>query len=616
MGKVLLIGRLAARDLQRRRGEAVMLLVVITAATTALTLGLVLRGVTAQPYQVTRAATAGPDVLATAFPASSGGPPGDRAGLADVARLAHAPGVTGHSGPFPVAFPILRAHGRTDAVLAEGRATARAPVDQPDLSKGSWVRGDGIVVERSFADALGIHAGDQVTVNGRPFRVAGVAVTAALPTSGIGYVEGSSQWPNPGLIWLTEADARSLATTAYPLGYILNLKLASPAVAEAFANRFTASGNYHNNTGNPYLVPWQDISQQDGLLIRSEQKILLVASWLLALLAIGTLAILVGGRMTEQLQRVGLLKAVGGTPALVAGVLLAEYLALALVAAAAGLAAGRLAAPLLTTPGAGLLGTAGAPSLTVSTVVAVVGAAVAVAALATFVPALRAARISTVRALADAARPPRRRTWLIGRSARLPVPLLLAVRLAARRPRRVAASVLSIAVTASGIVALLFAHATLAVAQFGGPAGAANPDKFDVGFASRTARVDQVLLIVTILLVALAAVNAIFITRATVHDSRHASAVSRALGATPQQVTAGLSAAQVLPAAAGAILGIPGGFALFAVANQGGSASQPPAWWLLAVVLGTVIAVAALTAVPARAGARQPVAGILQAGTG
>ena len=124
------------------------------------------------------------------------------------------------------------------------------------------------------------------------------------------------------------------------------------------------------------------------------------------------------------------------------------------------------------------------------------------------------------------------------------------------------------------------------------------------------------LLIVTILLVALAAVNAIFITRATVHDSRHASAVSRALGATPQQVTAGLSAAQVLPAAAGAILGIPGGFALFAVANQGGSASQPPAWWLLAVVLGTVIAVAALTAVPARAGARQPVARILQAGTG
>ena len=76
--------------------------------------------------------------------------------------------------------------------------------------------------------------------------------------------------------------------SAQPLGYILNLKLADPASAEAFANRFTASGSYTNNTGNPFLIPWQDISQQDGLLIRSEQKILLVGSWLLALLAIGS----------------------------------------------------------------------------------------------------------------------------------------------------------------------------------------------------------------------------------------------------------------------------------------------------------------------------------------
>ncbi len=120
------------------------------------------------------------------------------------------------------------------------------------------------------------------------------------------------------------------------------------------------------------------------------------------------------------------------------------------------------------------------------------------------------------------------------------------------------------------------------------------------------------LLIVTIMLVALAAVNATFITRATVQDSRHASAVTRALGATPQQVTAGLSAAQVLPATAGAILGIPGGFWLFVVANQGGDASQPPAWWLVAALFGTVIAVAGLTAIPARIGARRPVAEILR----
>ena len=72
MGRFVLLCRLAARDLRRRPGQAAMLLVVMTTATTALTLGLVLRGATAQPYQTTRAATAGPDVLATAFPFGSG----------------------------------------------------------------------------------------------------------------------------------------------------------------------------------------------------------------------------------------------------------------------------------------------------------------------------------------------------------------------------------------------------------------------------------------------------------------------------------------------------------------------------------------------------------------
>ena len=87
--------------------------------------------------------------------------------------------------------------------------------------------------------------------------------------------------------------------------------------------------------------------------------------------------------------------------------------------------------------------------------------ALGVAVAATFVPAVRAARTSTVLALADAARPPRRTAWLIAISARLPVPLLLGLRVAARRPRRVVLATVSIAITVSGIVAALAAHADL-----------------------------------------------------------------------------------------------------------------------------------------------------------
>jgi ABC-type antimicrobial peptide transport system permease subunit len=114
------------------------------------------------------------------------------------------------------------------------------------------------------------------------------------------------------------------------------------------------------------------------------------------------------------------------------------------------------------------------------------------------------------------------------------------------------------------------------------------------------------------MLVALAAVNITFITWATVQDSRHAAAVTRALGATGEQITVSLSAAQLLPAIAGTLVGIAGGYVLFTAANQGGSASQPPAWWLITALLGTLIAVAGLTAVPARLATRLSIAEALQ----
>jgi putative ABC transport system permease protein len=51
---------------------------------------------------------------------------------------------------------------------------------------------------------------------------------------------------------------------------------------------------------------------------------------------------------------------------------------------------------------------------------------------------------------------------------------------------------------------------------------------------------------------------------------------------------------------------------LFAVANGAGILTIPPVWWLVAVVLGTLVAVAGLTVIPARIGARRPAAEILQ----
>jgi putative ABC transport system permease protein len=580
MGKVYLISRLAARDLRRRPADAILLLLAIATAATALTLGMALHGAADNPYAATRAATSGPDVVAIESPAGSGQPK-----LADAAvltRLEHASGVTAYTGPYPVTWALLRAPGLTAGAEIQGRSTGPSPVDRPRLTSGSWVRPGGVVVEAGFAQALGLRPGDQITLGSVAFRIVGVAVTAAIPNYPqvcfLGCdMPGNLGNYNPGLVWLTKTDTERVARlTAAPVAYLADLKLKDPAQANAFANAHDAS----TSPAVPYLASWQAIRDQDARA-----------------------AVLVGGRIAGQTRRVGLLKAVGGTPGLVAAVLLAENVLIALGAAGAGLLAGWLAAPLLSGPGAGLVGGPGAPSLSATTIGLVGAIALDVAIVATFLPAIRAGRLSTVSALNDAVRPPRRRGPVAAFSAHLPVPLLLGARLAARRPRRILLSTLSVAVTASGTVAVLVVHATSADQGFLAPN---NPQNL---------RMDQVTTVVSAMLIVLAAVNAIFIAVTTALDARHSSALARALGATRRQTDAALAVVQAFPALAGALLGIPGGIGLYAAANNGGSTTVPPAWWLAVMVLATVAVVTVLTVIPARIATRRPVAEILQAET-
>ncbi len=593
MGRLLLICRLAARDLKHRPGTAVLLLLALTAATTALTLGLALHGTTSQPFQRTKQATNGPDVVATAASAE------------DAAPLLHAAGVAAHSGPYPYTYVTLKADDRTAGAQVQGRDQQQARVDQPELTQGTWMRPGQIVLERSFADELGVRASDRVTLNGRSFRVAGIAVTAAstLLDPHLCYAAcdlSTEQLARkvPGVAWLTRQDAISLATTTEPVSYLVGLKLKDPADAPRFAVAYDQDQALS-------VQSWQDISFNASLLVRNEQRVMLAGSWLLILLAVAGVAVLVGGRMADQTRRVGLLKAVGSPPGLVAAVLLAEHLVVAVAAAAAGLVAGRLIAPLLTNPGEGLIGAAGPPAIGAGTAALVVAVALGVAMVATLLPAVRAARASTVAALADASRPPRRGGLLIRVSSRLPVPLLLGLRLIARRPRRALLNIASVTVTASGIVAVLCVHASSGNGRYAS-AGLDNPV---------TGRLNQVILVLTVALVTLAAANAILMSWATVLDTRHPSALTRALGATPRQVSSGLAAAQVLPAAIGAMLGVPGGIALFGAVDKGGATITPAAPWLVATVLGTILAVAAVTYLPAWLGTQRPAGRTLAAET-
>jgi putative ABC transport system permease protein len=595
-GRALLLFRLARQDIRHHFAQALLLVVAIAVATATLTMAFALNGVDSNPYQQTKAATKGPDVVA-----QSGNDPytsvTSPAQLAALVALNRAKGVAAHSGPYPIVGdtgpvgPIMRSTGIVTSVEVEGRPPGVAAVDQPKVTDGTWIRSGGVVIERSFAEAANLRLGQTITLNGRPFRVVGFAVTAAF-----------GGFPGMSLMWATEATARSLATKADPLSYISNLKLsdASPRPIAAFVNAHST-----NNASSPFLTSWTVIAYGDSSFLRSDQAVLLTGATLLGLLALASVAVLVGSRLAEGTRRVGLLKAVGGTPDLVAATFLAENLFLALVAAFVGLLAGWRAAPLLSNPEADLVGAPGAPPLTLVTVVVGLGVALVVALASTLVPAIRAARMSTVSALADAPRLPRRRESLIRLSRKLPVPALFGLRLVARRPRRAILSAGSIAVTVMGLVAALALHAGVdnKLAHLGNSGGLVNPD---------IPRAEQVLTVLTIALVTLAALTAIFTASATVLDARRASAVTLALGATPQQVRAGLAMTQVIPALPGAILGLPLGIGLYKVAARHGVSGLPPALWLVAAVLGTVVVVAALTSVPAQIGLRRPVAEMLQ----
>jgi ABC-type antimicrobial peptide transport system permease subunit len=610
-GRVFLVFRLAVKDLRHRPGQALLLLLAIAAGTTTLTLGLALHGTTNNPYERTRAATNGPDVVATVMPGGSSAPapattakPGNRGPVLNPAEesaalvpLEHDTAVAAFSGPFPVTWTSLRKGRTTGGAEVEGRNAAVSAVDQPKLLHGNWVQPGGVVVEAGFASALGIHVGDRLTLGDTTFQVVGTAATAAIPSypdvcaeaEGC-FIVGHISSSNPGLVWATEADASRIAGSDGPIAYFLNLKLSDPGAASTFADRYNAS----ISPSAPYLLSWQRIRSGDAQVLLKVQTVLSTGSWLLALLAIASVAVLVGGRMAEQTRRVGLLKAVGGTPRIVAVVLLLEHALVGVCAAAVGLVVGWLTAPLIDGPGAGLIGAPNAPSLTGSTVGLVLALALAVAILATFVPAIRAARQSTVAALNDSARPPRRRAWVIRLSAKLPAPLLLGVRLAARRPRRLVLSIFSVAVTTSGLITVLLIHATSSNWSLG-------------------PQVMRVTTLISVMLIALAAVNAIFIAWTTALDARHSAALARALGATSQQITTGLTTAQLLPALVGVLLGIPGGIAIYNNPNHTGATALPPAFWTVATIVLTLLVIALLTAVPTRIGARRAVAEVLQA---
>jgi putative ABC transport system permease protein len=481
----------------------------------------------------------------------------------------------------------------------QGRDTAGSPVDRPLLVSGRWVSWDGVVLERAFALAMGIHAGDTVSLGGQPVHVDGIAVSAALPPypqlCTVGCILDRPGWSSaePGLVWASRAWVTRHATADQPLVWFEFLRLHDPASAPAFAARYSSGGP---PAGRADLTAWQDIAGRQAEQLASERTVVVFGSTLLVVLAVATLVVLVGGRMSDEVRRIGALKAVGATPGFVTRLLLTSYVAVGLAAALIGLVAGRLLAPRLVNQSAGLLGHAGGTTVTVTDAVTVIVGTLAIVAAAGVVPAWRAARTSTVRALADPGRTARRAGRLVALSARLPTPALLGLRMFSRRPRRAVLTILAVAVAVCGSVVVLYAQATVG-AESGSPGGPADP------WASQLHAVTTAL---TVLLAVMSGVTFVFVSRANAVDARQMVAVARTFGATPAETASGLGVAQLVPATVGLVLGGATGTLLFHALSSSHTVT-PPLAQLAGLALLTLVLAVALTALPARVEARRPI---------
>ncbi|MGW0461393.1 FtsX-like permease family protein [Streptomyces tendae] len=582
MGRLLLIWRLVARDLRRSPGEAVVFLVAVTAATASLTLGMTTDDAVAAGYLKTREATAGPDIVAvTTDP--------DPAALAR--RIARAPGTDTVADPVPGFSTTVRAHGRTENTVVEGRERTASAVDRPLVTSGTWVRDGGAVVERGFAQALGVRVGDRVTIGGRDYPVVGTAVSAATAVYPWGnWASGPGPSDLGGRIWLTTDDARAAAGDASPL-YLLNIKLSDPGATRSWTSTVLTDGIRGQAWVNTH--PWQTLLDGDTRLLRSARPALVIGGGLLAAAALVTLASLAAVRAPRDHRRAALFKAVGATPRTVAALLLAQYLLLAVVAAAAGVTVGCLTAPALADPSAGLLNTAGPP--TTDIVVAVTLLTVLVALTGTLGPVVRTVRSSTVDTLADPAHLIVHRPRLTAMTVHLPTALLIGVRLIARRPGRAVLSAVGTAATTVMVTAALTFRVSLEAEA------AQGTSTFE---DIRDAVTGQVMLGVTVALVALSVLNTVLVSWSTAVQARRALAVTRTLGATPGQVVAALCTAQLLPAVGGIAVGIPTGVGLFALFSA--VVVTPPAGWLAVAAPAVLLAVAALAALPAWLHTRGP----------
>ena len=579
----LTLVRLAFAGIRSRLLASVLTILLSSAAAATIVLALEVGATAREPWQRTFHAANGAHVLATAP---------SQAEARGIAALA---GVAERDEAVPNAITSVAAGGGTDR-LRLAALSAPARINAPVRTAGAAPPADGLVLERSFADALGLRVGSTL-------RLAGAGGPIELPVVGTAISPSQQRYPrsNPGLAWVEPSTLQRIEPDRDRWRWTQAIRLTNPAAAPAFAARAAAA-----LPPGESVDTWQD---QRAEALRETQPIaVILTTYTIVLLVVvfAVVAILVGARAAAQHREIGLLKAVGLTPRQITAAFALESAAIGVVAVVIGFTVGALLAPRLAAPTAET--TLGAPTTAASPWhLVVAGIPVLLVLVASARSATRrSTRFTVLQALASAAPSPAARSRL-GRAiarAPLPAPLALGLKdLLARRHRALRLGA-AVAVTGAAIVTALSMQATLD-AQ---PAGAPSDVTDELPVLVYT--LDAVLLVIT-------ATTLVAIALLSVRERIRDYGVLKTIGFLPRQIASSLVSAHAALALIAALISIPAGIALyravFAIAGGDSQGIVIPPWWALALVpIGTLLVVAGATGLPARLATRIPTADALR----
>ena len=441
-------------EVRRRRLQSAVIVVMVVLASGTITLGLNLLLESRRPYD--RAFEAQNGAHLKVFYDAGRVTPGQ------LTSTAAALGAASSAGPWPnIYLTVLHREsslGQSRHLLdLVGRDAPQGPVESLRMTSGRWVQAPGeIVVTRTFARANRISLGDHVvslhTADKPTLTVVGevVDISQTIPASDYSSVQSISRAQRA---WVFPAQVAELASGT-GLGYEMVYRFRSPPTQAQLGDAMellqaSLPGAISGSTN--YLTSRDNYQADNQFLL-----VLLLAFGFFALIAsLATVINLVLGTVLAGYRDIGVCKALGFTPRQIVASLVAAMTIPALVGCAIGIPAGavlsvplvnqaaqklNLPAPAAISPMAALLALAGV-------LLGVVGAAA--------LPAMRAGRMSAVRAMAAGGAPRSPQAWQPShrlQHLRLPRPLSLGTSDAFARPVRGVLTVLAVLIGVTTVV--------------------------------------------------------------------------------------------------------------------------------------------------------------------